>query len=34
MPLHAITEVYGEEGLRARFATEAARLSDDRLAAA
>lgn len=34
MPLHAITEVYGEEGLRARFAAEAERLSDGRLAVA
>jgi (p)ppGpp synthase/HD superfamily hydrolase len=28
MPLHAITAVYGEEGLRARFALETARLDD------
>jgi (p)ppGpp synthase/HD superfamily hydrolase len=34
MPLHAITEVYGEEGLRERFAIEAARLNDDRVAVA
>jgi (p)ppGpp synthase/HD superfamily hydrolase len=34
MPLHAITEVYGEEGLRERFAIEAGRLSDNRLAVA
>jgi hypothetical protein len=34
MPLHAITEVYGEEGLRQRFVIEAARLADDRLVAA
>jgi hypothetical protein len=26
MPLHAVTSVYGEEGLRARFAAETARL--------
>jgi hypothetical protein len=28
MPLHAITTVYGERGLRERFATETARLCD------
>ena len=28
MPLHAITTVYGERGLRERFATETARLDD------
>jgi (p)ppGpp synthase/HD superfamily hydrolase len=28
MPLHAITTVYGEQGLRARFALETARLTD------
>ncbi len=28
MPLHAITAVYGEQGLRARFAIEAASLGD------
>jgi hypothetical protein len=28
MPLHAITAVYGERGLRERFATETARLAD------
>jgi (p)ppGpp synthase/HD superfamily hydrolase len=32
MPLHAITEIYGEEGLRERFAIEAARLADERIA--
>jgi (p)ppGpp synthase/HD superfamily hydrolase len=31
MPLHAITEVYGEAGLRVRFTDEAAPLYDDRL---
>src|SRR5258706_14900256 len=29
MPLHAITEMYGEEGLRQRFALEIAGLHDD-----
>jgi hypothetical protein len=28
MPLHAITAVYGEQGLRARLAIEAGRLDD------
>jgi len=28
MPLHAITALYGERGLRERFATETARLGD------
>ncbi len=28
MPLHAITALYGERGLRERFATETARLCD------
>ena len=28
MPLHAITAVYGEQGLRARLAIETARLGD------
>jgi hypothetical protein len=28
MPLHAITAVYGEQGLRARLAIETARLDD------
>jgi len=28
MPLHAITTVYGEQGLRARLAIEAGRLGD------
>jgi hypothetical protein len=30
MPLHAITTLYGERGLRERFADEAARLSDSK----
>ncbi len=28
MPLHAITTLYGEHGLRERFALETARLAD------
>ncbi|WP_300606016.1 hypothetical protein [Trebonia sp.] len=29
MPLHAITSVYGQQGLRVRFAAEATRLLDE-----
>ena len=28
MPLHAVTAMYGEQGLRARFAAEIARFPD------